>query len=939
MKYRGLQQSNCYHTLPEAGGRPGPCAGSFLRAALYALAVFFAAPHAASAQAVLTDDAQTSTAPKALDANFGTNPNLNVSSSSGVYVKFKLSSTLPAGTPGAAVERATLKLYLANVTTAGRLDVYAVTGAWDEATLTARSAPPLGSLLTTTSQIGTDRRGKFLVVDVTPFVRQWLGDDGLGANGAPNHGLALVAHAAASEVANITFDSKENSQTSHEPQLLIQLRAAAGQQSPQGEPGPAGPPGPKGLNWQGAWDAARSYVVDDAVSYEGSSWRAVRDNTNVAPAEGADWAIVARKGDDVSGGTVTEVSAAGPLSVTNATTTPNISLGVVPAANGGTGLSSPGAAGSFLRSDGGSWASGPLAASDIPAGSGSYIQNTTSQQESSNFNINGNGKADIFDAATQYSIGGSRVLSNAGANNLFAGVGAGAANAGQGNAFYGSGAGFVNLNGDFNSFFGGGAGRANTDGDNNSFYGSSAGLSNTTGFQNSFFGREAGRGNTTGSFNSFFGRSTGLSNTTGEANSFFGQDAGVLNTTGSLNAFFGNSSGQANTAGRGNTFFGVGAGSGNTTGSNNTAIGVGANVGAADLTFAAAIGAGAVVTTSNTIVLGRPSETVQVPGALNVAGTFGASTLDAATQYNIAGNRVLSMAGSFNLIAGANAGASITSGHSNAFFGRAAGNQTTTGSANSFFGRDAGLGNVGGSANSFFGFEAGKVNTAGFNSFFGHQAGLSNTVAIRNSFFGALAGLNTTTGGSNSFFGIEAGKLNTDGGFNSFFGDGAGVSNTSSNNSFFGFRSGLNNTGGYSNSFFGSGAGGNNTTGSDNTFVGYAADFDVSNATGDSVTLIGTRARAASVLSNATAVGSDAKVTSSNSLVLGSISGVNGAGASTNVGIGTTAPRARLHVTGGKVYVEANGQGVVLKSPAGACFELTVTNAGALAVAAMAACP
>jgi hypothetical protein len=38
--------------------------------------------------------------------------------------------------------------------------------------------------------------------------------------------------------------------------------------------------------------------------------------------------------------------------VTNPTTTPNISLGIVPAVNGGTGLNSAGAAGNFLRSNG-----------------------------------------------------------------------------------------------------------------------------------------------------------------------------------------------------------------------------------------------------------------------------------------------------------------------------------------------------------------------------------------------------------------------------------------------------------------------------------------------------------------------------------------------------------------------------------------------------------
>ena len=36
------------------------------------------------------------------------------------------------------------------------------------------------------------------------------------------------------------------------------------------------------------------------------------------------------------------------------------------------------------------------------------------------------------------------------------------------------------------------------------------------------------------------------------------------------------------------------------------------------------------------------------------------------------------------------------------------------------------------------------------------------------------------------------------------------------------------------------------------------------------------------------------------------------------------------HVTGGRIYVEANGLGVILKSPGGSCHELTVTNAGTL---------
>src|SRR6266568_3692095 len=66
----------------------------------------------------------------------------------------------------------------------------------------------------------------------------------------------------------------------------------------------------------------------------------------------------------------------------------------------------------------GSKVTGTLPASGIPAGNANYIQNTTSLQGSTaNFNISGNGTAggtlsgNIVNGATQYNIGGSRVLS------------------------------------------------------------------------------------------------------------------------------------------------------------------------------------------------------------------------------------------------------------------------------------------------------------------------------------------------------------------------------------------------------------------------------------------------------------------------------------------------------------------------------------------------
>ncbi len=394
---------------------------------------------------------------------------------------------------------------------------------------------------------------------------------------------------------------------------------------------------------------------------------------------------------------------------------------------------------------------------------GGFIQNGTSEQAETNFSISGNGtlggtlSAGVVNATTQYNINGNRLLSVAGANNLFVGVSAGASN----------------TKGSDNSFFGSSAGNNNTEGGGNSFFGASAGFSNTTGFSNSFFGNKAGFSNTEGGSNSFFGRDAGFSNTEGDSNSFFGRDAGFSNTTGGGNSFFGSAAGNSNTTGGGNSFFGDAAGSLNTEGSNNSFFG-------------------------------------------SIAG-FNNTT------------------GSFNSFFGGSAGASNTTGFFNSFFGGGTGAANTSGSFNSFFGMNAGNSNTEGSNNSFFGVNAGFFNTTGFsNSFFGNSAGSNNTVGGNNSFFGWSAGLLNTTGVSNSFFGRDAGALNTAG----------------SNNSSFGNSAGFGNTTGEGNTFIGSSAGQSNTTGSKNTFIG--ADT-----------------HGAADITNATAIGADVVVSSSNTMVLG----------------------------------------------------------------------
>ena len=453
---------------------------------------------------------------------------------------------------------------------------------------------------------------------------------------------------------------------------------------------------------------------------------------------------------------------------TRADTLSNACVGCVSTVQGGTGLSSSGAAGNFLKSNGtiwiggpigppdiggfgpagnflksngAAWTSAPIAPADLPAGSGNYIQNTpVLQVGAADFNISGNGtaggtlSANIVNATTQYNLvsgpmGSSRVLSSTTSGAM------------------GSGNTFVGINTGSNGAY-------------NTFVGTDAGASNTTGQYNSFFGKAAGAGNTTGSLNAFFGLSAGSSNTTARANAFFGSEAGQTNTTGDDNAFFGRRSGFSNTIGANNAFFGSGAGQAN-----------------------------------------------------------------------------------------------------------------TTGFENSFFGSSAGKANTTGVENAFFGFNAGAANTSSFNSFFGHAAGESNTTGSSNSFFGVGAGDKNTRGSGNAFFGAAAGFSNTEGLRNAFFGDSAGQTNTmGSTNAFFGDSAGFANTLGGNNTFFGNSAGVANIAGSGNVFVGGSSGSG--NVLGNNNTLIGARANVtADGLTNATAIGADSAVGTSNTMVLGASSG------------------------------------------------------------------
>ena len=309
-------------------------------------------------------------------------------------------------------------------------------------------------------------------------------------------------------------------------------------------------------------------------------------------------------------------------------------------------------------------------------------------------------------------------------------------------------------------------------------------------------------------------------------------------------------------------------------------------------------------------------------GNFNITGTGSADILNVQTKFTIRGETFFASPGSWNLFFGTNAGIANNNGTENTFVGIDAGKSNTVGGSNSFFGARAGISNQNGIWNSFFGAEAGKANTGSGNSFFGVRSGIRNTTGSGNAFFGGDVGNANTTGSGNSFFGTLTGFNNTTGNDNAFFGTGSGGSlsnSTGSRNVYVGRDAGSTTSSGNENVAIGYNAGLFNLSGSGNIALGSFASFSVGGTP-----------------TNATAIGYRALVARSNSIVLGGISGVN-LGTDTNVGIGTTAPQTKLHVAGGDVYIAAPNS-VILTSPNGACWKLSVSDAG-LVSAVSTPCP
>jgi hypothetical protein len=164
---------------------------------------------AAYAQLTPSGDAYTNTADPT--TNYGAKTLLDVESASQTtYIQFNLSS-IPSGYTGADITKATLKLYVNAVTKAGSFNVDYVNGTWSESKIDANNAPVLGSTIVASVPLTTADKNQYILIDITAAVQAWL-------NGSQaNDGIALVGNSPL----NASFDSKENTTTSHPTELDV----------------------------------------------------------------------------------------------------------------------------------------------------------------------------------------------------------------------------------------------------------------------------------------------------------------------------------------------------------------------------------------------------------------------------------------------------------------------------------------------------------------------------------------------------------------------------------------------------------------------------------------------------------------------------------------------------------------------------------------------
>jgi hypothetical protein len=433
--------------------------------------------------------------------------------------------------------------------------------------------------------------------------------------------------------------------------------------------------------------------------------------------------------------------------------------------------------------------------------------------------------------------------------------------------------------------------------------------------------------NTTGAYNIAIGATTLTALTNGTNNNAIGFNALKLNTTGGSNNAFGANALTANLTGSNNTAIGEGALSSNngasasnntavgwssfnsnTTGDQNTAIGSSTNVGANNLNNATAIGFGAIVNASNTIQLGNTSvSSVVTSGTLSATGailgtlrvTGGSGTAGRVLTSDASGNATwqaasLGITGVGTMTTTSYAAGATVSGNSlilapaDGSFGGVVSTFTQTFAGAKTFNSDLVVN----------GLTVGRgKNSVESNTAVGIEAVVANTSATLNTGIGMFALRSVTSGGANTAVGANSLVLNRESQYNSALG----------------FQS-LYNTTGAENTGFGKATLYWNTNGSRNTAIGMEAGVG----------------RYDSVLTNATAIGAYATVTTSNTIQLGADGSITGTNAVTSV------KTSGALTTGTVTYPIAHGSsGQVLSTTGSGTLTWTTPSAGITGVGTM----
>ncbi|MBX2938935.1 MAG: tail fiber domain-containing protein [Ferruginibacter sp.] len=453
----------------------------------------------------------------------------------------------------------------------------------------------------------------------------------------------------------------------------------------------------------------------------------------------------------------------------------------------------------------------------------------------------------------------------------------------------------------------------------------------STGVNNTFVGAYAGQNTTTGGYNVFMGTASGRYNLTGEANAYMGMFSGTQGTTAGYNAAFGYATLSENRTSNFNVAMGLYSLRRHRRNGNayNTAIGSFAMEEDTASYANVAVGTSALRLNRNTngnTALGTNTLNNHISGDYNTAIGYESMIADTTGALNTAmGWRSLrfNRNGSENTALGVGALEFSDSAAQNTIIGRGAmigvsGDRGEFGNvAVGFYA--AGL-SSGTRESIAIGRIAGYRNRGNNNIFIGTSSGYglspaSGPTGIENTAVGAYSYAYGTTGRSNSMLGLGAMYFNTTGSGNVAIGVRSLHDNiVGSANIAIGDSSLFNNVNSNQNTAIGRFSLFNNNNGSGNTAIGFQSG--TSNVAGSSNTFVGNNANVNSPgLINATALGANAYAARSNSIVLGSIAGENGATNTVNVGIGTNNPLLRLHV------VRAGTASTVYNSSSAAVFE------------------